>query len=128
MNSLVVMTVLLLVITKLMDVVSTVKCTGSSHDETNPVAQRMMRSIGVQKSSWAVFGIALVIIAAAGTAALSGPTLYPVAFVTIGVLISIVQAAVAVCNWTGRGNPVSKMVFTFHGIVGSLLHNRKNLR
>jgi hypothetical protein len=121
MKVLVTITIALLIVTKFLDVVSTAVRVRESHQETNPFAQNAMGSIGVSKTVWIVFGIALVIIVAAGTAALLGPLGYQIAFVVIGIFISIMQAGVALCNWTGRHNWISGLVLRFHKIVGSIL-------
>ncbi len=113
MKAVVIITCIFLTTTKLADVVSTLRIIKESQQETNPIAQRMMGTIGVKKSVWAVFGIAIIIILAAGTAALLGPLGYQVAFVVIGIFISVVQAGVSFCNWTGRDNAVSRRVLRF---------------
>jgi len=118
MKTQVIITTFLLITTKLADVVSTLRIIRKSRQETNPIGQRMMYYWGVQKSAWAVFGIALIIIIAAGTAALFGPLAYQVAFVVLGIFISIVQAGVALCNWTGRENRVSRFVLKFYSGSG----------
>jgi hypothetical protein len=122
MKVLVTITIALLIVTKFLDVVSTAVRVRESHQETNPFAQNAMGSIGVSKTVWIVFGIALFIIVAAGTAAFLGPIGYQIAFVVVGIFISVVQAGVAACNWTGRDNAVSRRVLRFHGILGSLFY------
>jgi len=124
MKYLIIMTIVLLIVTKLMDVISTMTVVRKSHQETNPIARGLMGLMGVRKSAWMVFGFALLIITATGWMALSSTLVLQVAFVVVGIFISVVQAGVAACNWTGRDNAVSRNVRGFHGAIGSLFQKR----
>jgi len=104
----------LLVATKLCDVASTVQRIGHPHAETNPIARRMMIGVGTTKAIWLVFVLALIIIGVAGGAALMGNTMMQALFIIVGVIISIVQGAVARCNWTGRDNAITRRVRVLH--------------
>lgn len=104
----------LLVVTKLCDVASTAQKIGHSSAETNPIARRMMMRVGTTRAIWIVFVLALIIIGIAGAAAVAGGNLMKSLFVVVGVSISIIQGAVAHCNWSGHDNAITKRVRVMH--------------
>jgi len=104
----------LLVVTKFCDVASTVQRISHPDAETNPIARRMMIRVGTTKAIWSVFVLALIIIGVAGVAAVMGSKMMQTLFITVGVTISIVQGAVALCNWTGRENAITRRVRVLH--------------
>ncbi len=114
MNSLIYLTMALLALTKLLDVLSTLRCITHSGIETNPLARSVMQKIGVKTASWLVFAIAIAIIACSGLAALYGPFFYQVLFILLGIPISVIQAAVALNNHTGRTNLITSQIFRLH--------------
>ena len=104
----------LLVATKLCDVASTLRRLEDAQSETNPIARPMMLRLGTTKAVWLVFLLALVIIAIASAAALQGGPVMQVLFIVVGTAIAIVQGAVALCNWTGRDNFITRRVRVAH--------------
>ena len=114
MNSLIYLTTALLVLTKLLDVLSTLGRITHPDIETNPLARPVMQKIGVKAASWLVFAVAVAIIACSGFAALYGPFFYQVLFILLGIAISVIQAAVALNNHTGRTNQITSQIFRLH--------------
>jgi len=106
--------IVLLVITKLCDVTSTLQKIAHPHGETNPIARQMMIRVGTTKAAWIVFALALIIIGLAGEAALKGGRIMQVPFIFAGIAISIIQGAVARCNWTGKDNGITRLVRLLH--------------
>jgi len=104
----------LLVVTKLLDVLSTAQKIGYPLDETNPIARRMMRHAGTGRTIWLFFFLALAIISTAGWTAIAGGIIIQASFMALGLIISIVQGAVAHCNWTGQSNLITRRVNTLH--------------
>lgn len=104
----------LLVVTKLCDVASTAQRIGHSNAETNPIARRMMGCVGMTRAIWIVFVLALIIIAIAGAAAVAGGNLMKFLFIVVGVAISVIQGAVAHCNWSGHDNAITNRVRVMH--------------
>jgi len=104
----------LLVATKLCDVASTAQRIGHSSAETNPIARRMMMRVGTIRAIWIVFVLALIIVGVAGAAAVAGGNVMKSLFIVVGVSISIIQGAVAHCNWSGHDNAITKQVRVLH--------------
>jgi len=104
----------LLVVTKLCDVASTAQRIGHSGAETNPIARRMMIRVGTGRAIWIVFILALIIIGIAGGAAVAGGNLMKSLFIVVGLAISIIQGAVAHCNWSGHENAITRRVRVLH--------------
>ena len=63
---------------------------------------------------WVVFVLSLIIIGVAGGAAVAGGNLMKFLFIIVGVAISIIQGAVAHCNWSGHENAITKRVRVLH--------------
>lgn len=111
----------LLTVTKFMDVISTLHRVGHASAETNPLAQKIMFSIGMPRAVWGIYIVALAIIVISAIAALKGGLIMQILFVVIGSVISAVQASVAHYNWTGRDSAISKYVRLMH----NALHRNK---
>ena len=109
---------ILLVSTKILDVLTTLFRINNAHDENNPFAQRLMNILGIHKTIFIVFIIAMMIIAATTYEALTTKSYFQIVFVIIGIFISIVQGAVAHSNWYGVENIVTKQIRKIHGIIG----------
>lgn len=103
----------LLVLTKLLDVLSTLRAI-DAEQETNPMAARLMRMFGVKVAVWFVFVVACAVVAASAALALFGPPWLAWAFVAFGLLVAIVQACVARANVSGRHNVVTAVVAAWH--------------
>lgn len=113
--------VALLVLTKLCDVASTLQRLKHPHGETNPIIRKTMLCVGTTKAAWAVFALALIIIGLAGWAAVNGGNIMQALFIVAGVAISIVQGAVAHCNWRGRDNIVTTRVRILHSFMSRMI-------
>ena len=103
-----------LVVTKFCDVASTTQRIDHPVAETNPLARRMMMRVGTTRAIWVVFVLSLIIIGVAGGAAVAGGNLMKFLFIIVGVAISIIQGAVAHCNWSGHENAITKRVRVLH--------------
>lgn len=101
---------LLLVLTKLADVISTLRRLCHPSAEANPFAQKMMYRLGPRPAIWLVFALALIIIGVATTITYLGGTFFQVVFILAGIMISIIQLAVAVANWTAKENGITRVV------------------
>jgi len=106
----IILVIALLFITKLLDVISTLQKIRTSMDETNPFVCKIMPLVGTKSAVWLVFLITMVIVGLAGYIALRGGRLTKGTFVIAGLFISIVQAAVAHANWSGRDNAITRFV------------------
>ena len=107
----------LLVATKLLDVVSTLLRIGYPRAERNAIARYMMIRLGTGSAAWLVFVLALIIIGVAFVAAMRGGMTMQALFIIVGVPISIVQGAVAHCNWTGRDNFITRHVRIIYAVL-----------
>ena len=114
---------LALVATKFFDCWSTAVHMQGPSDETNPLARAAMVRFGPSFTIWAIFGLVLAIVAMVGGSAYSAATdlldqpnppvlkLFAVwGYILLALFISLVQAAVAHSNWTGRPNPITRAV------------------
>ncbi len=109
----------LLIASKLCDVLSTRKNIRIHADETNSFVRRIMARYGTDKAVWLVFSIAVVIIGLACYQASRGGIVFQVLFIVVGTAISVVQGAVAHDNWTGQGNGISHRVRRLHSVLSN---------
>jgi len=100
----------LLVVTKLFDVVSTLKNIRHAGHEANPWARRLMQKLGIRTSVWLFFALAVAIIVLATGLALEYGVIMQLAFILLGTAIAFVQGAVAWQNLTGRENFITSRV------------------
>jgi len=113
--------ILLLIVTKLLDVVSTLRSIRNASNESNPFAQKMMLRMGTKPAIWVVFLLALVIIAVTGITALRMGVVFQVVFIVFSLFVSVVQFSVAAANWTGRDNVVTRQVRKVHWKMRNIL-------
>lgn len=73
-----------------------------------------MIRLGTLKAVWIVLLLALVIIGVCALAALNGGLVIQSLFIVAGAGISVVQAAVARCNWAGIDNLITKHIRIMH--------------
>lgn len=114
MNVLIIVVMILIILTKLMDVLSTIIRIQHPQIETNPFAQKMMYKIGIKTTAWIVFGIVLVIVIVLGANAFRSDIGYQIFFLTFGVVLSVIQFAVAHHNWSRRPNFITRQVMAYH--------------
>lgn len=112
---------ILLILTKLLDVLSTLKRIRHYSNETNPFARKMMLHWGPRATVWIVFAIALLIICVAGGMAFLLRPVFQIIYLFFGSAISGVQFAVAAANWTGRDNFVTSQVRKVYGMLHRLM-------
>lgn len=104
----------LLLLTKLLDVLSTLRAVAAEH-ETNQLVAPLMRRFGVRAVAWFVFAVACAVITASAWLAWVGPPAFGVAFCGLGLGISVVQACVARANLRGRHDVITRGVLRWHG-------------
>jgi len=114
-----------LVVTKLLDVLSTLKVIRVPQQETNPLAARLMHAVGVRPAVWLVFALSCATVAANTWLALHGPRALAAAFCVLGLAVAVVQACVARANLRGRHDAVTRLVLRLHRQLGRL-HARSN--
>ena len=101
---------LLLVLTKLADVISTLRRLRHTSAEANPFAQKMMYRLGPRTVIWLIFALTMIIIGVETTIAYLGGTFFQVVFIFAGIVISVIQFAVAMVNWTWKENGITGVV------------------
>lgn len=114
----------MLAATKLLDVLSTLAMIRNTDNETNPFARGLMKHLGPGKTVWLVFILALAIISIAGFAALRGGLIMQIAFIAVGLAVSVIQGAVAFANWTGAENFITRQVRAFYSTLGRRFSTR----
>ncbi len=120
MNLWVYLVISLLIITKLMDVLSTIIRTEHPQIETNPLARKMMTKIGIKTTAWIVFGIVVLVVLLMGRIALEGEDFFQIFFLVFGLVLSVIQFAVAHNNWTRRTNFITRLVLMYHRKIYSM--------
>lgn len=120
MNLLVYLVISLLIITKLMDVLSTIIRIKHPQIETNPLARNLMTKIGINITAWIVFGIVVLVVLLVGRIALRGEVFFQIFFLAFGFVLSVIQLPVALNNWTRRPNFISRMVLMYHRKINSM--------
>ena len=106
----------LIIITKLADVLTTLRFLGkgSIAMERNRFVRRLMRGIGAKLVIWLVFVLTIVIVAIVLLAVLqSGMWWYKWSFVVISIFVSVVQASIAYYNYSGKPNRIVRFVGKF---------------
>jgi len=116
----------LLVISKLVDVLSTLARIRSVNVESNPLARGLMKKMGIKKSVWLIFLISLTIILITGSAALSHGIPFQVFFVLLGLFVSVVQFSVAHSNWSGKGNLITRYLMRFHDFITQIMRAKQH--
>jgi len=111
MNFLIILTAILIIISKLFDVLSTIKILKSPYQERNILAKKIMMKIGIKPTCWIIW-ISIVILVTYYTykTILSESLLEMYGFLIIGNIISIFQFAVAHYNHTGKNNIIIKLL------------------
>ncbi len=120
MNYLIYLVISLLIITKFMDVLSTIIRISHPQIETNPLARKFMIKIGIKMTAWIVFGIVVLIVLLIGIIALRSEVNFQIFFLAFGIVLSIVQFAVARNNWTTRTNFITRLVLMYHQKIHSV--------
>lgn len=107
MNYLVFISAFLVIITKLADVLSTLRFLkhGNITLERNKLARKLMSKFGPKSVVWGVFIIAILVVVITIWQVLSFNNIwYDWAFIVIAILVSLFQASVARYNYTGKAN------------------------
>jgi|SRR3989304_2898198 len=117
--------IILLSISKLLDILSTLARIRSVNSESNPLARNLMKRFGIKRTAWLIFMISLAIIMLTGITAISSNRFVQIGFILIGTIISIIQFSVAISNWSGKHNLVTRNFLKFHQFISQLIA-RKN--
>ena len=124
-SPLVLLTAALLVVTKVLDGYTTVRCINQPDQETHPQARRWMKRHGIRPTVVFVVALALVIVVlAAGIALASDSGFLSWTFVILGFPIAIIQLAVAHTNHSGRFNSITRVVARLHARAHARLATR----
>lgn len=117
----VVVIVIAIVITKALDVLTTLRAVGvRGEGETNVFAQRWMRRFGVGVVAAVVFAVTVAVALVVGVGAIrSDVVVVKVGCVVVGGFVAFVQGAVAHTNASGRWNFVTRRVLAFHRWFGA---------
>jgi len=107
---------LAVVISKYLDVWSTLRKLESPRDEKNPLAAYLMKKWGIKWTVWGIFALVIVIVAYAllYTLVIEDTPQVKCAFIIIATLIAIVQASVVASNLSGRLNPVTQWLMKIY--------------
>lgn len=119
-TAMVFLTIGLLIATKLMDALSTLDHIRSIQHESNPLAGFLMRKFGITRTVWLVFAIVVCVVLSTAWVALSFGTIGKVAFIIWGSLASLMQAAAARANATGRHNTLTIQVLRLYNKMDQL--------
>lgn len=117
--------IFLLILTKLLDVLSTLRRIRYVSNETNPFARKLMYHLGPKVTVWIVFIIVVITIGVVGYLVYSMGPVFQAAFILFGIVISVMQFAVAAANWSGKDNLITRQVRKFYGIIQQLSQMEK---
>ena len=119
-HSLLLGTAALVIATKALDCLTTLAAVPTAAAETNPIARRIMRRLGVRRAVVLVFTLSTAWTGGLTILAAATGTLGAVLFIATGLGVATVQAAVAHTNWTGRWNPITSRILRLHSRISSL--------
>lgn len=115
MNKLIYITAIMIVITKLLDCYTTIRFCKNANSETNPIASYFMKNLGIRKLVYIYFALTLIIVFLTGFwAILTDILIYKIAFIILGLIISIIKALVVYTNYTHKFNFITKIILNFH--------------
>ena len=118
MNLLVTTTSVLLIITKLYDCLSTLARIKWPMQESNPFARRLMMRYGIKSTVWLVFGVTVVaVVLSHAFVWWRDSAIYQGLYIGIGMVISLVQFAVARANISGSDNAITRLVRVYLKII-----------
>lgn len=110
-NSLVVIVGALVIYTKLLDCVSTIKFVKSFSSESNKIAKFFMKKYGFKNTIWGVFFFTLLVVVLSVWNIIEETNiLRKLIFVIIGLIVSLFQFSVAKFNRTKKMNWLTKVV------------------
>ena len=120
-NILILFVIIFLILSKLLDCISTSKNINDYNEETNPLTKTIMRLLGINKSIYFVFIIALLIILICGIFSYNtNIILYKLCFILLGIFISIIQFSVSYANFKGRNNIIINNIYKFHILMDKI--------
>jgi hypothetical protein len=111
------------VLTKLFDVLSTLKRIRHFSGETNPFVNRMMRIFGIRLTVWFVFGLVVAIMIYSLWVTFDTSLDFQIIYLVLCIFITVIQGAVAYSNWYGKLNPITNGVITIHQQINKLFKN-----
>lgn len=114
---------ILVVLTKLFDVLSTLKRIRHYSGETNPFVNRMMRVFGIRVTVWFVFGLVVAIMIYTIWASFDTTLRFQIIYLVFCIFITVIQGAVAHSNWYGKLNPITNGVINIHQQINKLFKN-----
>lgn len=109
---------LMIVSSKFLDAYTTSKRIKSVAHERNPVARNLMKLIGTHTAVWllfmVIFLVVIFVLFKIYTATQHIPSGYKVAFIVIGIFISVLQFAVAHTNYYRRKNFITSFLLKIY--------------
>lgn len=119
----------LVVATKALDCVTTLRSVGAfGEGETNPLARGPMHRYGVRSVAGVVLVVAVAWTALLATLVLwAGEPWLELAFVVQSLFVAFVHATVAHTNATGRWNPITVRVRAMHRGLGGVLSRARSV-
>lgn len=113
MNLIITISSILVILTKLADVISTLRFlkTGNIGLERNKIARKIMFLIGSKRAIWGVFAFTIILVISIQFAIMRIDIYwYQWAYVVTALIVSIFQASVAFYNITGRSNVFVRLI------------------
>jgi len=109
-----------IIISKFLDCWTTSIKITNVDQEANPLARKLFGIFGSHKTIWFIFGISVLIVSLSHWLLLTfyHRALYKILYIIIGLIVSIVQLAVAHTNWTRRLNFFTKILMKRYSKYG----------
>jgi hypothetical protein len=105
----------LIVITKFFDCYTTRRFIVTPYGEKNPIARKLMLTLGIKNVIWGTFLLTILITSISYYGSIYYESfLYDTGFIIIGILVSAIQAAVVHTNYTGKINLITKILLKIY--------------
>lgn len=104
----------LIITSKFLDCYTTTSQITSISQERNPIARKIMKTLGIHTTIWAIFVLSIVIVGISIWLLFSfyNTTFYKILYIAFGLLITLAHCAVAHTNKTKRLNVFTRFLLT----------------
>jgi len=102
-----------IILTKFLDCWTTSRNISHLTHESNPIARRLMKKLGIQQTIWLTFFITILIVSLSigYLNYFCQDTSCSILFIMVGLIISFIHLAVAYTNTTKKINPITAFLF-----------------
>lgn len=108
---------IMIIVSKFLDCYTTSSQIVSICQERNPLARKIMKILGIQKTIWGIWSLSIIIVGVSVWLLLNfyNSTFYKTIFIVLGLIITITQLAVVHTNKSKKLNIFTKFLFKKYG-------------